>query len=63
MNVIHDNIAEASIDGLDSSAAPETYVVVRGSMTSKLPPMLVIKSCNLRILDPIGQGIPYYSYD
>ena len=58
MNVIHDNFDEENKD-LDSSTAPERYMVVKGSIRSKLPPTLVIKSRNLRVLDPIGQGILY----
>ena len=58
MNVIHNNIDEENKD-LDSGTAPERYMVVKGSMTSKLPRTLIIKSCNLRVLDPIGQGIVY----
>ena len=56
MNVIHSNVADENED-LDSSTAPERYMVVRGSIKSKLPPTLIIKSTNLRVLDPIGQGI------
>lgn len=60
MSVIHDhNIIDEENKDLESSTytAPERYMVVnKGSMKSKLPPALVIKSCNLRVLDPIGQG-------
>ena len=57
MNVIHDHIIIAEEDeDLESSTAPERYMVVGGSIKSKLPPALVLKSCNLRVLDPIGQG-------
>ena len=51
MNVIHGNISE------DPATAPERYMVVTDSLKSKLPPTLVIKSANLRVLDPIGQGV------
>jgi hypothetical protein len=63
MNVIHDNniIAEENKD-LESSTAPERYMVVRGSLKSKLQPALIIKSRNLRVLDPIGQGITVTFY-
>jgi hypothetical protein len=57
MNAIRHNIIAEEDKDLESSTAPERYMVVRGSMKSKLPPALVIKSCNLRVLDPIGQGI------
>ena len=30
---------------------------MRGSLTAKLPPVLTISSSNLRVLDPIGQGM------
>ena len=33
------------------------HVVIRGSFRDKLPPSLKIKSADLRVLDPIGQGI------
>ena len=56
MNVIHGNIAETS---KDLATAPERYMVVTDSLKSKLPPTLVIKSANLRVLDPIGQGIHF----
>ena len=55
MNVIQDNDGEENKD-LDSSFAPKKYMVVRSSIKSKLPPTLIIKSANLRVLDPIGQG-------
>ena len=32
------------------------HVMVKGSIREKLPPSLNIKSANLRVLDPIGQG-------
>ena len=32
-------------------------VMMRGSMKEKLPPALIINSTNLRVMDPIGQGI------
>ena len=54
MNVIHGNITEISED---PATAPERYMVVTDSLKSKLPPTLVIKSANLRVLDPIGQGL------
>ena len=66
MSMIHDhNIIDEEDKDLESSlyTAPERYMVVRGSMKSKLPPALVIKSRNLRVLDPIGQGtIPYSAW-
>ena len=58
MNVIQGNDAE---ENLDSSFAPERYMVVRSSIKSKLPPTLIIKSTNLRVLDPIGQGTATFS--
>lgn len=60
MDEIHDDIVDEDTKDLESSTAPERYMVVKGSMKSKLPPTLVIKSSNLRVLDPIGQGILYY---
>ena len=57
MNVVLGNIAEASINKEDSIEVPERYMVVRGSLKSKLPPTLIIKSANLRVLDPVGQGV------
>ena len=39
-----------------ANPAAERNLVVRSSLRSKLPPMLIIKSANLRVLDPIGQG-------
>ena len=64
MSVIHDHNIEENKDSESSMyTAPERYMVVRGSMKSKLPPALVIKSRNLRVLDPIGQGtIPYSAW-
>ena len=60
MNVVHGNIAEASIDSEDPTTAPERYnMVVTDSLKSKLPPTLVIMSANLRVQDPIGQGFIY----
>ena len=56
MNVVHGNIAEASINGEDSATAPERYVVVTDLLKSRLPPTFVIKSANLRVQDAIGQG-------
>ena len=59
MSVIHDhNIIDEENKDMESSTytVPEKYMVVRGSMKSKLPPALIINSCNLRVLDPIGQG-------
>ena len=32
-------------------------VMIRGSLKAKLPPALTINSTNLRVLDPIGQGM------
>ena len=41
----------------DSGSTDNTWhVVVKGSLKKKLPPYLSIKSTNLKILDPIGQG-------
>ena len=40
----------------NANAEAERNLVVRSSLRSKLPPMLVIKSANLRVLDSIGQG-------
>ena len=57
MNVVVGNIAEASINKEDPIETPERYMVDRGSLKSKLPPTLIIKSANLRVLDPVGQGI------
>ena len=54
MNMVAD---EASIDNEDQPGALEQrYMVVRNSLNSKLPQTLIIKSTNLRVLDPIGQG-------
>ena len=53
MDVIHGNVAIANIS---DTVAPERYMVVRGSLKSKFPPALIIKSNNLRVLDPVGQG-------
>ncbi len=39
------------------NANHERSMVVRSSLKSKLPPTLIIKSTNLRVLDPIGQGM------
>ena len=47
------------VDNEDPTTVPESCMVVRGSLKSKLPPTLVIKSADLRILDPIGQGLMY----
>ena len=32
------------------------HVMVKGSLRGKLPPSLNIKSADLKVLDPIGQG-------
>ena len=56
MTVLSDN-AEASVNSNeDLNATPKRNLVVRGSLKSKLPPTLIIKSANLRVLDPVGQG-------
>ena len=39
-----------------SSTGNTQHVTVKGSIREKLPPSLSIKSVNLRVLDPIGQG-------
>ena len=46
----------------NANPAAERNLVVRSLLSSKLPPMLIIKSANLRVLDPIGQGngVVYY---
>ena len=56
-NVIVGNADVASINDENQPGAVERYMVVRGSMKSKLPQALIIKSANLRVLDPIGQGL------
>ena len=45
-----------SYEAPNANPATERNLVVRSSLRSKLPPMLIIKSANLRVLDPIGQG-------
>ena len=40
----------------EANPTAERNLVVRSSLRSKLPPMLIIKSANLRVLDSIGQG-------
>lgn len=42
----------------EDSISPDAmqHVVTRGSLEEKFPSPLIIKSTNLRILDPIGQG-------
>ena len=47
----------ANYSNEDLNAIPERRLVVRSSLKSRLPPTLIIKSSNLRVLDPIGQGI------
>ena len=55
MTVLSD-IAEARVNSNeDPNATPERNLVVRGSLKSELPPTLIIKSANLRVLDPVGQ--------
>ena len=56
MNATHANIAETSTNNEASTTALERYKVI-SSLNSKLPSTLVIKSANLRVLDPIGQGL------
>ena len=58
MNVVRGKANEASID---NEVHPGGYMVVRESLKSKFPQTLVIKSANLRVLDPIGQGFSLYS--
>ena len=53
-----------SYEAPNANPAAERNLMVRSSLRSNLPPMLIIKSSNLRVLDPIGQGngavyIPY----
>ena len=43
----------------DPNSTPERKFAVRGSLISDLPPKLVIKSTDLRVLDPVGQGYKY----
>ena len=40
----------------DPNSTPEQKFAVRGSLILDLPPTLVIKSADLRVLDPVGQG-------
>lgn len=53
-----DEIHNVSKDyGTSSSGALQhMHVVVRGSLKAKLPPSINIRSADLRVLDPIGQG-------
>ena len=46
-----------SFEAPNANPAAERNLVVRSSLRSMLPPMFIIKSVNLRVLDPIGQGI------
>ena len=51
--------SEAMVNSYEAPGAntvAERNLVVQSSLRSKFPPMLIIKSANLRILDPIGQG-------
>ena len=65
--VFHDHIIELrditnsevminSYEAPNANPEAERNLVVRSSLRSKLPPMLIIKSANLRVLDSIGQG-------
>ena len=44
-------------DEEDSTTVTESYMVVRGSLKSELPSTLIINSANLKVQDPIGQGL------
>ena len=57
--VVLGNADKASDNNEDLIEGPERYMVVSGSLKSKLPPTLIIKSANLRVLDPIGQGLAF----
>ena len=48
----------AIIEGNDEAGNRQYVVVKKGSLREKLPPSLRIKSADLRLLNPIGQGIP-----
>lgn len=48
------DIADARVE--DPNSTPERKFAVRDSLISDLPPKLVIKSTDLRVLDPVGQG-------
>ena len=39
--------------------AKKNNMVMGGPLEAKLPPALTISSADLRVLDPIGQGIMY----
>ena len=60
--VSHDHELREFINSKVMDNAPEVNpttersLVVRSSLRSKLPPKLILKSANLRVLDPIGQG-------
>ena len=56
MNLVVGNADETNIINEDQPGALEGCMVVRDSLKSKLPQTLIIKSTNLRVLDPIGQG-------
>ena len=43
----------------DPNSTPEQKFAVTGSLILDLPPTLVIKSADLRVLDPVGQGYKY----
>ena len=43
-------------DSTGTAAIKHNVVELRGSMKEKFPPSFIIKSANLRLLDPIGQG-------
>ena len=51
------DIADARVE--DPNSTPERKFAVRGSLISDLPPKLVIKATDLRVLDPVGQGYKY----
>ena len=60
-DITNSEVTVNSCEASEASPTAERNLVVRSSLISKLPPMLIIKSANLRILDPIGQGNLNYS--
>ena len=46
----------SEIEGNDEAGNRQRRVVKKGSLREKLPPSLKIKSTDLRLLNPIGQG-------
>ena len=52
----HGAIARENEDSVSVSTSAMKKVELRGSLKEKLTLSFIIKSTNLRILDPIGQG-------